>query len=112
MSSVFSIEPDGITRAWPMVPLIRRNTSPTQNHAMISRWIFVPTGTFASCFFFLSAFTFHRHRPLRGPGFTAGNLHPGTGFAVRRAFPHLQLHQTGRIGARVTRSAEMAFCVV
>jgi len=32
-----SIEPEGITRAWPIVPLMRRNARPTQNHAMISR---------------------------------------------------------------------------
>ncbi len=34
MRRVFSIEPEGMTRAWPMVPLIRRNASPTQNQAM------------------------------------------------------------------------------
>src|SRR6266849_8050434 len=109
MSSVFSIEPDGITRAWPMVPLIRMNTSPTQNHAMISRWIFVPTGTCASCFFFLSAFTFHHHRPLRGRGFTAVARRSFAGFAVKSIFAHLELHQIRRIDARITRRTELAF---
>src|SRR5262250_153842 len=37
MSSVFSMDPEGMTRAWPMVPLISRKASATQNQAMISR---------------------------------------------------------------------------
>jgi len=31
------MEPEGMTRAWPMVPLMRRKARPTQNQAMISR---------------------------------------------------------------------------
>src|SRR6266849_6615273 len=109
MSSVFSIEPDGITRAWPMVPLIRRNTSPTQNHAMISRWIFVPTGTIASCFFFLSAFTFHHHRPLCGPGFTSIFMQMSGRLSIRGGFADLELHQVRGIDACITRRTKAAF---
>src|SRR5580693_2919143 len=62
-----------------MVPLIRRNASPTQNHARISRCTRLPMGSLGSSAFldgvltvsspaslplgfcFASAFTFHRH---------------------------------------------------
>ena len=37
MSRVFSMEPEGMTRAWPIVPLTNRKMRPTQNHASISR---------------------------------------------------------------------------
>ena len=36
MSSVFSMEPEGITRAWPSVPLMSMKARMTQNQAMIS----------------------------------------------------------------------------
>src|SRR5574340_441497 len=58
MSSVFSIEPEGITRACPMVPLISRNASATQNHASASLRTFWPvvSGSFwsAPCFSFFT----------------------------------------------------------
>src|SRR5580704_1002651 len=110
ISSVFSMEPEGITRAWPMVPLIRRKARPTQNQAMISRWIFVFTGRFSSsCVFFFSAFTFHRHWALGGRGFTAVTLDSFAGLAVGSAFAHFQLHEIGRIVPRITRRTKLAF---
>src|SRR5437762_2838012 len=109
MSSVFSIEPEGMTRAWPIVPLMSRKTRPTQNQAIISRWIFVFTGKFASsCFFFFSAFTFHHQRPLCGRGFNAVAWGMFAGLAVGSAFAHLQLHQIRGINARITRRTEPA----
>src|SRR5713226_428312 len=110
MSSVFSIEPEGMTRAWPIVPLMSRNARPTQNHAMISRWILVFTGRFASsCFCFFSAFTFHHHRPLCGRGFIAVRMSSFAGFAVGSAFAHLKLHQIRWVETCITRRAELAF---
>src|SRR2546423_8306564 len=115
MSSVFSIEPEGITRAWPMVPLISKNTSATQNHAITSRWMRCPTGglTCVCVFFslgrFASAFTFHRHRTL--DGVLTITIHRVTRFAVRAAFAHFQLHQVCGIHARVARRAEIVFGV-
>src|SRR6266849_4928325 len=110
MSSVFSIEPEGMTRAWPIVPLISKKARPTQNHAMISRCILVFTGTLASsCFFFFSAFTFHHHRPLSGRGFAAVAMSRFAGLAVGSAFAHLELHQIRRIDTCITRRAELAF---
>src|ERR1700684_4222092 len=115
ISKVFSMEPDGITRACPIVPLISRNARPTQNHAIISRWIFVPTATcVTSCFLLLSAFTFHHHRPfycefisgipvqvadhtVAGPGFTGADF---------------QLYEIRRVNARVTGGAEFPFLVI
>src|ERR1700674_2378506 len=112
ISRVFSMEPEGMTRACPIVPLIRRNASPTQNHAMTSRLILVFTGRFASsCVFFLSAFTFHHHRPLCGPGLTAVALRRLGGFAIQRAFAHLKLHQIRRVNSRIARRAKLAFGV-
>src|SRR5258708_4085842 len=103
MSSVFSIEPEGMTRAWPIVPLMSKKARPTQNHAMISRCILVFTGTFASsCFFFFSAFTFH-HRPLCGRGFTAVARSSFAGLAVGRAFAYLELHQIRWLETCITR---------
>src|SRR5260370_10974073 len=110
MSSVFSIEPEGMTRAWPIVPLMRRNTRPTQNHAITSRWILVFTGKLASaCLVFFSAFTFHHHRPLCGRGFVSISMGSFAGFAVGSAFAHLKLHQIRRIVARITRRTKLAF---
>src|SRR5258708_32619189 len=113
MSSVFSIEPEGMTRAWPIVPLMRRNTRPTQNHAITSRWILVFTGKLASaCLVFFSAFTFHHHRPLCGRGFVSISMGSFAGFAVGSAFAHLQLHQICGINTRITRRAKPAFGVI
>src|SRR5215472_3680586 len=117
MSRVFSIEPEGMTRAWPMAPLISRKTSPTQNQAMISRWIFVFTGRLASAFstfffsvFSLSAFTMHHHRPFSGPGFP---LHCNRSFlfTVRIGPANFQLHKIGRVNPRIARRTEPAFGV-
>src|SRR5580693_1857720 len=109
-NSVFSMEPEGITRAWPMVPLIKRKARPTQNHAIISRWILVFTGRFSSsCVFFFSAFTFHRHWALGGRGFTAVTLDSFAGLAVGGAFAHFQLHEIGRVVPRITRRTKLAF---
>src|SRR5260370_36098744 len=110
MSRVFSIEPEGMTRAWPIVPLMSRKARPTQNQAMISRWILVFTGTFASsCLVFFSVFTFHHHRPVCGRGFTFVERVSFDGFAVGGAFPYLKLDQVRRIDARITRGTELAF---
>src|SRR5690349_16659433 len=114
MSSVFSIEPEGMTRAWPMAPLISKKTSPTHNQAMTSHWIFVCTGTFASVFFAFpvssfSAFTMHHHRPFSGRGFIFycnRSFHP---FAVRIRLANFQLHKIGRVNPRITRRTEPAF---
>src|SRR5690349_14384091 len=113
MSSVFSIEPEGMTRAWPMAPLISKKTSPTQNQAMTSRWIFVFTGRLASAFFVfsfsLSVFTMHHHRPFCGRGFSFYCNRRRARFSVGSRFAYFQLHKIGRVNARITRRAEPAF---
>src|SRR5215472_3245507 len=114
MSSVFSIEPEGMTRAWPIAPLISRKTSPTQNQAMISRWTFVFTGRLASAFsaffvFSLSAFTMHHHRPFSGRGFAFHCNRSFRRFAFRIGPAHFQLHKIGRVNSRITRRTEPAF---
>src|SRR5262249_25905147 len=113
MSRFFSIEPEGMTRAWPMAPLISRKTSPTQNHAMISRWIFVFTGRLASAFFAfsvfsLSAFTMHHHRPLCGRGFAFYCNRSFRRLAVGIGPADFQLHKIGRVNARIARRTEPA----
>src|SRR5229473_4743672 len=60
MSSVFSMELEGMTRAWPIAPLMRRKTRPTQNQAMISRRIFCSVVSFSCGFFGVVSFTDHR----------------------------------------------------
>src|ERR1700675_80445 len=118
------MEPEGITRAWPMVPLISKKTSATQNHAMISRWTFCPTGTWGTASLlrlasaltslfgsaFNSAFMFHRHGILVG-AFTSVAIHRVTCFAARNAIAHFKLHQVRGIHARVARRAVTAFRV-
>src|SRR6266852_109809 len=92
ISRVFSMEPEGITRACPMVPLMSKNTSATQNQAMTSRCTRCPTGTLG-CASFLglgSAFMFHRHGMFDWP-FTSVAVHRVTCF-VHNAFAHFQLH--------------------
>src|ERR1700740_2693607 len=105
ISSVFSIEPEGITRACPSVPLINRNARITQNQAITSLFTRALIGTaasFASSFFVFiftaSAFTFHRHFFLE--------------FRGAISFFHFQLHQVRRVHARVTRRAEFSFGVI
>src|SRR5205807_1746949 len=116
MSRVFSMEPEGMTRAWPMVPLISRNTSPTQNQAITSRWTFVLIGRFASGFFAfsgfaLSAFTMHRHRPFCGSGFTVYCNRSGGRIFGGTVPANLQLHQVGRVNTRIARPPESALVV-
>src|ERR1700731_1600864 len=114
ISSVFSIEPEGITRAWPIVPLISRNTSATQNHAMISCWTRCPTGTLActSLFFLASAFMFHRHRPFACAVFLEIRLPRVGSLSVGAAFSHFQLHQVRGIHAGIARGAVVALGIV
>src|SRR5580704_247069 len=120
---VFSIEPEGMTRAWPMVPLIRRKASPTQNQARTSRWTRWPIGSLGSSaallatlptslpvslaigFSVTSAFTFHRHRSLdmRVVRYVAILLFR----SAAAALANFELHEIGRIDARVTRRTEL-----
>src|SRR5215831_13189796 len=113
MSSVFSMEPEGMTRAWPMAPLMSRKTSPTQNQAITSRWILVFTGTLASTFFVfsfsLSAFTMHHHRPFSGRGFAFHCNRSFRRFTVRIRPAYFQLHKIGRVNPRITRRTEPVF---
>src|SRR5215469_12418677 len=71
MSSVFSIEPEGMTRAWPRVPLMSKKARITQNQAMISLLTLAPivgSGALAALFFGFvlaaSAFTIHLGRSI------------------------------------------------
>src|ERR1700693_1719964 len=111
MSRVFSMEPEGITRAWPMVPLMSKNTSATQNQAMISRCTRCPTGTLgcASLLGLGSAFMFHRHGMFDWC-FTSVAVHDVT-CLVRMALAHFQLHQVRRIDAGIARRAIAALRV-
>src|ERR1051325_5783727 len=116
MSSVFSIEPDGMTRAWPMAPLMSRKTRPTQNHAMTSRWIFVPMGTLVSAFFVfsaftLSAFTIHHHRPLCGRGLSIYCNRRSGLFSAGSRLADFQLDKIRRVNTCITRRAKAAFDV-
>src|SRR6266849_7272169 len=115
MSRVFSMEPEGITRAWPMVPLISMKARATQNQAMISRWTRWPTGRFASVSFSLvlaSAFMFHRYGTF-GCGVVALiAVRRVIRFAIRAAFADFQLHQVRGIDACVTRRTVAASGVV
>src|SRR4029077_468327 len=63
MSSVFSMEPEGITRAWPSVPLISRKMSTTHIQAMISRRMSLERDSFSSVFLSscLTDFILHPH---------------------------------------------------
>src|SRR5215469_7804143 len=115
ISSVFCIEPEGMTRAWPMAPFINRKTSPTQNQAMTSRWILVFTGRLASTFSFfvfsvfsLSGFTMHHHRPFSGRRFTFYCNRRCARFPVGSGAAHFQLNKIGRIHTRVARRTESA----
>src|SRR5580765_7774661 len=100
MSKVFSIEPEGMTRAWPIAPLISRKTRPTQNQANISRrMVCLTVSFFASDFTFL-AFMFHRHRR----GFRE--------LADADTLTNFELHQVGRIIPRIARSTEVATRVI
>src|SRR5580693_839382 len=102
-----------------MVPLIRRNASPTQNHARISRCTRLPMGSLGSSAFldgvltvsspaslplgfcFASAFTFHRHWLFDRCVVRS----------VAVALADFELHEIGRIDARITGRTELAFGV-
>src|SRR5579859_231704 len=78
---VFSMELEGMTRAWPMVPLMSRNARATQNQAMISRVIRWRMSCESLCmlwvpFFLELAFTFqHLAAPaVRSAGDDIGQL--------------------------------------
>src|SRR5580693_6309221 len=111
-----------------MVPLIKRNASPTQNHAMTSRCTRWPMGSFGSSTFLpgaltfslraslpttsciASAFTFHRHRPLDQRVFRTVFIFPVMRVAV--ALADFQLHEIRGIDAGITRRTELAFGVI
>src|ERR1700688_344675 len=69
MSRVFSMEPEGMTRAWPRVPLMSMKARMTQNQAMISLLtlaLMEASDSFAGapllvCTLIASAFTNHLH---------------------------------------------------
>src|SRR5216684_3384869 len=107
ISSVFCIEPEGITRAWPSVPLISRNAMATHIQAMISRTTLRRSGRFSP--FFFSEFTIHRHRSGCGLFFLPGRA--GRGPPIDLFVIHFELHQLGRVVARIAGSAELAFGV-
>src|SRR5208283_2927056 len=100
ISSVFSMEPEGITRAWPIVPLISRKARMTQTHATISfpmRVLNENLRSVAERFLLallVSAFTFHRHR-----------------FPRFRIFRDFQLHEVGGIDAGIATGTEISFRV-
>src|SRR5215475_12153322 len=108
MSSVFCMEAEGITRAWPTVPLTRSRIRMTQNHAIASRRTFCCVVRFSSGlagFVCLAGLAFMRHRDraigLDGRGvFHAGILEQ---LAVGTALANFQLHEVGGINARITR---------
>src|SRR5580704_19073035 len=111
-----------------MVPLISRNASPTQNHAMASRSTRWPIGSFGSSTFLpgvlpfslgaslptdscmASAFTFHRHRLLDQRVFRTVSIFPIMRVAV--ALTDFQLHEIGGIDPGITRRTELAFGVI
>src|ERR1700675_4420231 len=73
-SRVFSIEPEGMTRACPRVPLTSRKIRPTQNQAMISLLtlaLMEPSDSFAAPFlvfgFLASAFTIYLNSQIGPP---------------------------------------------
>src|SRR5260370_8331720 len=107
ISSVFCIEPEGITRAWPSVPLIKRNATATHIQAMISGLPFRRSGRFSP--FFFSEFTIHRHGSGCGLFFLPGRA--GRGPPIDLFVIHFELHQLGRVVARIAGSAELAFGV-
>src|SRR6267142_2289372 len=102
-----------MTRAWPTVPFTRRKTRATQNQAMASRRIFCCVVSFSSTFAGCARLVFMRHRDraigLNGCSvFQAGILKE---LAIRTAFANFELHEVGRINARITRRTEVALGV-
>src|SRR5512140_2354715 len=98
------MEPEGITRACPSVPLVNKNTRTTQAQAIASFLTRVPNGAdstsevpvrFTAEFFL--AFTFHRHFFLQ---------------FCRAVLPDLQLHQVRGIDPGIARRAELPFGII
>src|SRR5580658_5632219 len=124
MRSVFSIEPEGMTRAWPIVPLISRKARPTQNHASTSRCTRLPMGSLGSSAAFpvsfpaslplgcclASAFTFHRHWLFDRCVFRSAAIFRFRSVSV--ALADFQLHKVRRIDPGITRRTELAFGVI
>src|SRR5579864_520288 len=113
ISSVFSMEPDGMTRAWPTVPLISKKIRMTQNQAIISRHTFCCVVSFSSgCVFFCLAFMRHRNGSI---GLYCGGVLHSRVFhqlSVGAAFANFELHKVRGIVARITRRAKRALGVV
>src|SRR5580704_1688614 len=128
MRRVFSIEPEGMTRACPMVPLMRRKARPTQNQAMTSRCTRWAMGSLGSSiallaaltaslpvslpidFSFVSTFTFHRHRSFERcvvPRVSVLGIWSGS-----VALADFELHEIGRVDPGITRRTELAFGVI
>src|SRR5215813_5080462 len=113
MSSVFCIEAEGITRAWPTVPLTSTKMRMTQNQAMASRVTFCWVVRFSSDFFCLSGLAglvFMRHRDWAVGLYGSGTFHAGLfqKLPVRAALANFELHEVGRINARITRRTKRA----
>src|SRR5271163_2846232 len=70
-SRVFSMEPEGITRAWPSVPLINRNMRMTHIQAITSRWMRLRresvSSVFSVCGFTVFILPLHVHYTLYTP---------------------------------------------
>src|SRR6516165_5206176 len=98
-SRVFSIDPDGITRACPSVPLTSKNTRTTQAHAIISLFTRAAKddSTLLPAFLFPdllgSAFTLHRNR--------------FNGFVCGGSLTNFQLHEIRGIDAGIAGRAEI-----
>src|SRR5215467_10253219 len=113
------MEPEGMTRAWPTVALIRRKTRITQNQASASRRIFCSVVRFSSDwadfpFFDLAGLTFMGHRDWAVGLDWRRVLNAGIfqQLPVCAAFANFQLHEVGWINARITRRTKIAFGVV
>src|SRR5215469_1882568 len=130
MSSVFSMEPEGITRACPSVPLMSMKARITQNQAMASLLTLELMEASASlaeaAFVFIltaSAFTIHLDScPIRGPrraALTIGHYTTLSAFTVCRydfgrfsvggAFADLELHQVRGIHACIAGRTKLVF---
>src|SRR5579859_1610033 len=113
MRSVFSMEPDGMTRAWPIEALISKKMRMTQNHARASRRTFCSVVRWSSGFTGLEFLVFMRHRD-RAVGLDGrGILHAGIfqKLAIRTALANFELHEVGEINTRITRRTKVTFGV-
>src|ERR1700760_1838146 len=90
-----------------MVPLISRKARPTQNQAIISRWILVPTGTCASSSRTLrSAIAFHHRYRFFVGHFVGGVAVERAHHSVAGARADFQLYQIRGVSPGVARSTE------